>query len=116
MICHFLKISLPIALAASLLTFGGCKKKGAAESGAAAQTASASVTGNPLMDKAVATGDPQAVVQALNQLIEARFMVATSPLTNLDQLVKEGTLKSIPDGPGGRKYSFDPAKRQVVIR
>ena len=68
------------------------------------------------MDKAVATGDPQAVLVALNQLIEARFMVATTPLVSLEQLVQEGTLKTIPDGPGGRKFAFDPAKRQAVLR
>jgi len=68
------------------------------------------------MDKAVATGNPQAVIQAFNQIIEARFMTATSPLTNLNQLVTEGSLARLPEGPGGRKYQFDPASRQVVLR
>lgn len=113
---YWIQTSLCFALAASTLASGGCKKKVEGESGVAAQPATASATGNPLMDKAVATGNPQAVVQAFNQLIEARFMVATTPLTSLDQLVKEGTLKAIPSGPDGRTYVFDPIKRQAVLR
>ena len=110
---HLLNKLLTVGVAALLLAYCGCRKK---EAATAAQTASASATGNPLVDKAVATGDPQAVVQAFNQLIEARFMVATSPLTDLEQLVKEGTLKAIPNGPDGRKYAYDAARRQVVLR
>ncbi|PAW85795.1 MAG: hypothetical protein B9S33_09340 [Pedosphaera sp. Tous-C6FEB] len=68
------------------------------------------------MDKAVATGDPQAVLQVFNQLIDARFMTATSPLTDLNQLVTEGSLKRLPDGPAGKKYLFDPKTKQVVLR
>lgn len=68
------------------------------------------------MDQALSANDHQAVIQAFNQLIEARFMTASSPLTSLDQFVTEGTLKSIPVGPGGKKYVYDSASRQVVLR
>lgn len=108
------------------LALPACRKRsatgGAPESpggGSGSQTevpAAGNSTGNPFMDKAVATGNPQAVIQAFNQIIEARSMTATSPLTNLNQLVAEGSLARLPEGPGGRKYQFDPARRQVVLR
>lgn len=116
-------VLLTIALCLSLSacrkrsTAGGDTASPAAGSGAQSQPpASGGSTGHPFVDKAVATGNPQAVIQAMNELIEARFMTATTPLTNLNQLVQEGSLARLPEGPGGRKYQFDSATRQVVLR
>lgn len=108
-------LSLPACRKRS--TPGGTSESPSGGSGSQAQqSAAGNSTGNPFLDKAVATGNPQAVLQAFNQIIEARFMTATSPLTNLNQLVTEGTLAQLPDGPSGRKYQFDTAARQVVLR
>jgi len=110
-------LCLPLPACRKRSTTGGTSESPGAGSGSQAQQpAAGNSTGNAFMDKAVATGNPQAVIQAFNQIIEARFMTATSPLTNLNQLVTEGSLARLPEGPGGRKYQFDPASRQVVLR
>ncbi len=121
---HPNRVSLVAAALLTVTFAGGCRKKSPTPSPKSEEPAQASTsqsaglnsTGNPFMDQAVASGNPQAVIQAFNQIIEARFMTATSPLTNLDQLVTEGSMKRLPDGPGGRKYFFDAKTRQVVLR
>ncbi len=53
--------------------------------------------------------------KSIEQLKKMGKPAAAAPLTSLDQLVKAGLLKSIPEPPAGKKYVIDAKTQEVRL-
>lgn len=102
----------------TLLTSTACRKKGA-DSGntGVTQAPPDSAAGKALseMDQKLASGDVQAQLQVLNQLLQAWVMSKNSFPGRVEEFVKAKMIAKVPVPPAGKKFLIDTKAVQVVL-
>jgi len=92
--------------------FGGCRKS---------ETPSTPPPGSPAakalneMDQKLASGDVQAQLQVMSQLLQAWVMTKNSFPTSVDEFVQAKMIAKVPAAPAGKKFVIDRQGVRVVL-
>lgn len=108
----FCRAAWGVALTAVLLMAGGCRKT---ETPSAPPAGSEAAKALNEMDQKLASGDVQAQLQVLSQLLQAWVMTKNSFPASVDEFVQAKMIAKVPAPPAGKKFVIDRQGVRVVL-